>query len=118
MRIALAFLIMLCAASSALADLGRMFFTPAQRATLDSARQKSKSTGVGNDEPAAGPPLPKNVSVNGVVQRSDGKTTVWINNRAVTDKQADGMSVTTNKNDSRVRLIVRETGRSIDLKVG
>ena len=62
--------------------------------------------------------MPQNVSVNGVIRRSDGKNTIWLNNRVVGDHQAAGLSATLGRNDNRVRLSVAESGRNIDLKVG
>jgi hypothetical protein len=116
-RMAAAIVLMLGAGTVAGAELGRLFFTPAQRATLDKMRgQNSGMEAAGDKEPA--PSVPQNVSLDGVVRRSDGKNTVWLNNRAVSGRQAGGIKVTTGKNDNRVKLTVPESGRSFDLKVG
>lgn len=112
-----AIVMLLSAGSAAGADLGRMFFTPAQRATLDNARKQNIRVEVGSENEQAAP-VPQNVSVNGLVRRSDGKSTVWLNNRAISDQHAAGLNVTTVKNDNRVKLSVPESGRSVDLKVG
>jgi len=62
--------------------IGRIFFTPEQRSQLDMLRtQKVVATQV-RDEP-----VPENVTYNGIVRRSDGKTTVWVNNEAMTDAE-------------------------------
>jgi hypothetical protein len=62
--------------------IGRIFFTPEQRSQLDLLRtQKVVATQV-RDEP-----VPENVTYNGIVRRSDGKTTVWVNNEAMTDAE-------------------------------
>lgn len=50
--------------------LGRLFFTPAQRAQLDYAHARST--------PAEGSASPF-LTVNGIVQKQDGARTVWIN---------------------------------------
>jgi hypothetical protein len=55
-------------------ELGRLFFTPEYRAILDRQRQSS-----GKGEA----PL----SINGVVTRSSGRRTVWINGLAQDDPQ-------------------------------
>lgn len=116
-RLAAAIVLMLGAGAAAGAELGRLFFTPAQRATLDNMREKNIGTETaGVKEPA--PPLPQNVTLDGIVRRSDGKNTVWLNSRAVTAPKAGDIGVSTGKNDNRVRLSVPESGRSIDLKVG
>ncbi|MBI4191566.1 MAG: hypothetical protein HY525_13635 [Betaproteobacteria bacterium] len=117
-----AIILMLCAGPLAAADLGRMFFTPAQRATLDNARKQNIRIEIGSDnEQAAAPapaPVPQNISVNGLVRRSDDKSTVWLNNRAVSEPHTGGINVSPGKNDNRVKLSMPESGRSIDLKVG
>jgi hypothetical protein len=102
------------------AELGRMFFTPAQRATLDNARKQNIRVEIGTEseqQPAAAP-VPQNVSVNGVIRRSDGKNTIWLNNRIVNEQQPGGMNATLGKTDDRVRLNVPDSGRNVDLKVG
>ena len=102
------------------AELGRMFFTPAQRATLDNARKQNIRAEIGNDneqQPTA-VPVPQNVSVNGVIRRSDGKNTIWLNNRIVNEQQPGGINATVGKADNRVRLNVPDSGRNVDLKVG
>ena len=60
------------------ADPGRLFYTPAQRAQLEAAR-----TGVPEPRtkaPAARASEP--VQFDGIVVRSDGRTTTWINGEA------------------------------------
>jgi len=113
---------LLIAGTACGADLGRMFFTPAQRATLDNARKQNIRVEI-NDEnaeqpAAAAPPLPQNISVNGMIRRSDGKDTIWINNRPVTDQNAGGFKISSPKGSDRIHLTVPESGRSVDLKVG
>jgi hypothetical protein len=56
-------------ASSVADELGRLFFTPAQRAQLEYSRQQENdSTGNGHA-----------LTVNGIVQKNGGKRTAWIN---------------------------------------
>ena len=116
-RLAAAIVLMLGAGTAVGAELGRLFFTPAQRATLEKLRAKNIVTEASSD-PAPAPPAPQNVSLDGVVRRSDGKNTVWLNNRAVSGRQAGGIDIATGKTDNRVKLNIPESGRSIDLKVG
>ena len=102
------------------AELARMFYTPAQRATLDNARKQNIRVEIGNEseqQPAAAP-VPQNVSVNGIIRRSDGKNTIWLNNRVVNEQNPSGMNAAIGKSDNRVRLSVPDSGRSVDLKVG
>ncbi len=60
--------------------VGRLFFTPEQRAQLDTLRIKKVVATQTKDEPA-----PEVVTYNGIVRRSDGKATVWVNNKAMTE---------------------------------
>jgi hypothetical protein len=124
-RVLLAMLLTFAAGTATAAELGRMFFTPAQRATLDAARKQNVRVEIGNDEaerppasPAAAAPTAQTVRLNGVIQRSDGKNTVWLNNKPVTGSESGNLNVTTNRNDTRVKLQVPDSGRSMDLKVG
>jgi len=112
-------LLALYGATAVGAELGRLFFTPAQRATLDNARKQNVRTEIGNDNPdAASSALPQNIIVNGLVRRSDGKNTVWVNNRPITERQSSGVDVVTDRNANRVKLTVPDSGHSVDLKVG
>ena len=100
-------------------DYGRLFFTPAQRATLDNARKQNIRVDIGKDNSdQAAEPVSQNISVNGLVKRSDGKSTIWLNNRTVTEQQATGVGIATRKGDNGVKLTVPESGHTIDLKVG
>ena len=103
--------------------LGRFFFTPAQRAQLDTARsQKSRATLANEptDETAAAQPLPEVLTYRGSVRRSDGKSTVWLNNRTVQDQQpVEGLAVVGRVNaNGDVTLQVPQTNRKIELKPG
>lgn len=56
------------------ADLGRLFYTPAQRAQLEAARAGSVARA---GQAAAAPSQP--LRFDGVIIRSDGTSTSWIN---------------------------------------
>jgi hypothetical protein len=53
-----------------------------------------------------------------VIRRSDGKNTIWLNNRVVNEQQPGSLNAAIGKADNRVRLNVPESGRNLDLKVG
>jgi hypothetical protein len=111
------------ASTTAGADVGRLFFTPEQRAALDHLRRQNvRNTEVSDDESnqdlTSPGPAPEHARVNGVVRRSDDRHTVWINNRAIGAQQPPGINVAPGKNDNRVKLTVPPSGRSFELKVG
>ena len=117
-RAAMMLALMLVAGTACAAELGRVFFTPEQRAAMDDVRKKNIKGGAAGREEQPPATMPQNVSVNGVIRRSDGKNTIWLNNRVIGEKQAGGINAAVGKTDGRVRLSVPESGRSVDLKVG
>jgi hypothetical protein len=58
--------------------LGRLFHTPEQRALLDQTRRNTPAGVLSPDNSAADMP---GVTVNGIVTRSDGKRSTWVNGR-------------------------------------
>lgn len=118
-RLLLSALALVAAHAFAAEPLGRLFFTPAQRAQLDTARsQKSRATLASEREEST--PVPEVITYNGVVRRSDGKSTVWINNREINEREEIGglPLVGRVRSDGRVTLELPQGSRSIDLKVG
>ncbi|MBI3042469.1 MAG: hypothetical protein HYY78_06555 [Betaproteobacteria bacterium] len=102
--------------------VGRLFFTPAQRASLDVARSQRARTTLATEETAetvvTAAPVPQTITYDGVVRRSDGKTTVWINSRPVVDKGPSPAVVGKVSPDGTVTLQVPQSGRSVELKPG
>ena len=90
------------AANAQAQELGRLFFTPEQRAALD-ARRKARVP----DKPAAVPVTESPVTrVNGAVQRGGGKSTVWVNGEMIPeDAQADSARVAPRGTQSRKSLV-------------
>jgi hypothetical protein len=75
MRRALLCLLLLAPATGVLAqELGRLFFTPEQRAALD-ARRKARVP----DTPTVAVVASPTTRVDGLVRRSGGPSTVWVN---------------------------------------
>lgn len=70
----LALALIIAVPAGAAEPLGRLFFTPAQRAKLDAGKAITEPK-------KAGPTVqgPRSVTVNGIVTRSDGESTVWVN---------------------------------------
>jgi hypothetical protein len=112
--------LMLPLVSSAAEPLGRLFFTPQQRSTLDNARGQKIKIEVEVETETETPTPPENISVNGVIKRSDGKSTVWINNQPLNEKRAPrGIKIINRSaDDARVTLQLPPSSRNVDLKVG
>jgi hypothetical protein len=61
-------------------QMGRLFFSPAERSLLDSLRKAKPPA----QKPAAPSPAEaQSARLDGYVVRSDGKSTVWVNGSAV-----------------------------------
>ena len=99
-------------AASTTVELGRLFFTPEQRRQLD--RQRDART---EEKPLAAPE--PTLTIDGVVTRSSGKRTVWINGAAHNDgEQPDGVAIGTNRRTPG-RVVVRPAGSTaIPARVG
>jgi len=115
MRLAtLALLLALLPAGPAAAqELGRLFFTPEQRAALD-ARRAARLP----DKPAAVAESPT-TRVDGYVKRSSGKSTVWVDGEAMPDGlQLEGLRLQRGNDPTRVTVTIGEDGRRIVVRVG
>lgn len=108
-------LLLLLASGVHAESLGRLFFTPEQRLLLDNARRQKVKIEEQSEEQA-----PEIVSLNGVVRRSDGHTTVWLNNRAVSDRRAPGGVTVVPRGTASdpVTFTMPQGDRSISLRVG
>lgn len=87
--------------------LGRLFHTPEQRALLDLARKSTPLNASGEMDAASG----QGLSVSGIVTRSDGKRSTWVNGRLEHD------AAIANKQD-RTQVWVKLPGGEVKLKVG
>ena len=106
-------LALLSAGPAAAQQLGRLFFTPEQRAALD-ARRAARLP----DKPAAVAESPT-TRVDGYVKRSSGKSTVWVDGEAMPEGlQIEGLRVQRGNDPTRVTVTVGEDGRRIVLRVG
>ncbi|MBA2352011.1 MAG: hypothetical protein M3Q32_10370 [Pseudomonadota bacterium] len=112
--------------SPAPAALGRLFFSPNQRAELDRARHAPpiavpKPVMQVVAKPVALPPspAPEIVTVNGMIQRSDGQSTIWINNKPVSDHEtAAAIAIKNREGAGRVTIRIPDSQRSLQMKVG
>ena len=118
----LCLLLLVIAGNAAAADatLGRLFYTPEQRAALEEARRRN----IRAEEQAAEaskkpkPDGPRTVTLNGVVRRSDGESMIWVNGKPVENEVNDGMRVRLTPDQSGVTVHDTEKGRTVRLKVG
>ena len=96
-------------------DLGRLFFTPDQRAALD-ARRKARIP----DKPSAVVVESPVTRLDGMVSRGGGKSTVWVNGEPVPEGvNPEGLRVRPRRSDSgRVTVDIGETDNQVDLKIG
>ena len=70
-------------AASSLPDLpGRLFYTPAQRAQLETARLHSVTPGAHLSQAPSPDSAPAPLRFDGVMTRSDGKSTRWVDGKA------------------------------------
>jgi hypothetical protein len=107
-------------------EFGRLFFSPAQRAQLDAVRAKRDRrlpmTETADTTESSLPSVPQGpdvVTYNGVVRRSDGKSTVWINGKPMTERtQGSDVSVLGVRRDGAVSVAVPQADRSASLRVG
>lgn len=84
-------------------ELGRIFFTPEQRQLLESGQLRADPEN--NGSPAA-------VVVNGIVQKSGGKRTVWVNGIPQTTSPIVEQSPTS------AHVPVPGKSKTVQLKVG
>jgi hypothetical protein len=113
-RPALALLLLFLGSAQA-ENMGRLFYTPEQRLTLDNARRQKVKVEEKSEER-----VPEIVSLNGVVKRSDGHTTVWLNNRAISD-QHTGTGVGIHPQGAAsdpVLFTIPQVDRAVRMRVG
>lgn len=97
--------------------LGRLFYTPQQRAALDANVRQVVS------KPVQAEPLPPAMTLGGIVTRSDGQRTIWVDGQAYHHGEPGNVRVLTTLDDpggaefkiegKRKRLPVR-VGQSLD----
>lgn len=97
--------------------LGRLFFAPAQRAALDAARQQERSVRIVDEEEVSS--AAASLALNGIVVRSDGRATVWINSKAQNGKRLpQGAALDGVRAEEGGIGVKLPAGRPVPLKVG
>ncbi|MEI7429177.1 MAG: hypothetical protein WCL27_01895 [Betaproteobacteria bacterium] len=92
--------------------LGRLFFTPERRQTLDRQRQL-------NIQEKQEIPEDPTLTINGIVTRSSGKRTAWINGVSQNENDiASGVAVIPNRKDNTKITVKPHDSQATDTKVG
>jgi hypothetical protein len=110
----------LASAATPAPPLGRLFYSPAERAALDAQRRAAARPAA---PPAAAAPAavaPRSLRVDGVVTRSDGPGAVWIDGVPLPPEgRAHGMRVE-RPTDATQPVVVRlpDGGRRVPVRVG
>ncbi len=107
-RIAIGVLALLITGSAFAQEVGRLFFTPEQRAALD-ARRKARVP----DKPSATVVTSPTTRVDGYVQRSTGPSTVWVNGEPLPEGTGEAPRI-----GPRVSVPVGDGGRRATLRPG
>ena len=93
-------------------ELGRLFFTPERRQLLDRQRQL-------NIQERKEVPEDPTLTINGVVTRSSGKRTVWINGIAQDEKDiGSGVAVMPNRTDPGKVIVQPDGAHSTKASIG
>ncbi len=84
-------------------ELGRLFFTPERRQMLDRQRQL-------NLQERQEAPEASTLTINGVVARSSGKRTVWVNGVAQEEKSVSGEFNVIHNRKNPEKIVVQTGG--------
>lgn len=90
--------------------LGRLFFTPDERAMLDRMRQKSSGSTLSATE---------QITLKGLVRRSSGKSTAWINQVPQHENETPlGVAVRQGNASKPSAVLLLPSGKQVQLKAG
>src|SRR5437763_7775769 len=92
---AAALILSLLPAAAAAQELGRLFFTPEQRANLE-LRRKARMP----DKPAASSASAPLSRIDGYVKRSNGPSTIWLNGESLGESAPEAPRIDTARPDS------------------
>lgn len=112
----LAYLLIAAALPASTAEenrLGRLFFTPERRLALDQQRRQNWQN---YRETLSAPPR---LTLDGIVRRSSGRHTAWINGNAIDERNASGdLNFAPHPRMSDDRVEIRTGGGRQTLRVG
>ena len=109
-------------------SLGRLFSTPEQRRALDAARSNYDPTRqeiiykrgpmpVAEPEPPPPPRMP-NLMINGLVVRSSGVTSAWINGTQLRSGEATADGIRVQSSDGTVKFVLPSGTKTAPIKPG
>lgn len=117
MRLPIAVLLLATAQLAQAAEpIGRIFYTPEQREQLNTLRSQKAVAIQVRDEP-----VPEFVTYQGIVRRSDGKATVWVNNEALSEAELRDKQSIVGRVDRNGQILLQTpqaASRQLQLKVG
>ncbi len=112
------------------AVFGRLYTTPKQREQLDEARNRKPQAGIvviTEQTPdltpsiEAAPGVGQSITLDGIVYRSDGKNTAWVNRNSTNEGHLETLFTKVSEKDVRsnqVKITLPDNQTRIDLKVG
>jgi len=113
------------------ADFGRLFSSAGERKKLDTLRQNQQLIVASPQKNTSPEPelneLPEPITLQGYVKRSDGATTLWVNNKPVQENSAqDHVEIgrltkqhnPANNGSDSLNVRIPATGKSVRLKAG
>lgn len=90
--------------------IGRLFFSPDERAMLDRVRNKSGRNTASPTE---------QITLNGIVRRSSGKTTAWINQVPQHENEVpQGVAIQPGPPSKPTAVLLLPSGKQVQLKAG
>jgi len=95
--------------------IGRLFFHPDERSRLDQIRDGKAHD---NTQPSSDQPPTEQITLNGLVRRNNGKTTIWINQIPQHEGERQGVTVLKSNPKSSAVPLQLPSGKKIRLKTG
>lgn len=119
-RLALLFALSACALVAHAEELGRLFYTPAQRAALDAARQQNVRIELAptEEEDTNATPASGTITFNGIVRRNDGHATVWLNNKRIDEHDNSNVRILRRAGEDSISIQAPNSDNRVNLKVG
>jgi hypothetical protein len=100
--------------------MGRLFFTPSERNTLEELRRRAQAPKAPEAERRVGVIKPHaTVRFSGMIKRSDGVSAIWVNGKQYYgNERPDDISLSAQGSNDTISVKLPENGRRISLRVG